>query len=306
MDVQLCKRKKLLKNEEKKIDRLSRLPEQILCQILSSMETKYAVRTCVLSKRWKRVWTHVHSLDFDNTTFASSSFSKFVSYVLKRRKSFTLCKLRLLCRGIWYPSLSEKLFAYAKRHRFEELETDISCLPSKLLEFQSLTTLKLLHCTFRNRFLDFDVVPTLTTLLLSKVRIFFKDRTYDIFSRCSNLENLSLTDCHVAYDIFKITTPRLVNLTVSCLTGQTRKSSLVISAPKLKFADFRGQYPLRLRIDDCSNDLEKVNVELFSTCFIQGYVSDMVSMVESLSRAKFINASWDYSKVSKNLLVFLY
>ncbi|KAM0007030.1 putative F-box domain-containing protein [Helianthus debilis subsp. tardiflorus] len=48
-------------------DRLSMLPEDILSRILSLMPTKYAVRTSVLSKRWRYTWTSVTNLDFDYT-----------------------------------------------------------------------------------------------------------------------------------------------------------------------------------------------------------------------------------------------
>ncbi|CAL1395825.1 unnamed protein product [Linum trigynum] len=45
------------------IDRLSSLPEDVLAHILSSLPTKYAVGTAVLSRRWKNLWTKVSNLD---------------------------------------------------------------------------------------------------------------------------------------------------------------------------------------------------------------------------------------------------
>ncbi|GJU49497.1 ARID DNA-binding domain-containing protein [Tanacetum coccineum] len=42
------------------------LPEDILSQILSLMLTKFAVRTSILSKRWRYTWALIHSLDFDD------------------------------------------------------------------------------------------------------------------------------------------------------------------------------------------------------------------------------------------------
>ncbi|CAI0375065.1 unnamed protein product [Linum tenue] len=47
-------------------DRLSSLPDEIITHILSYLQTKYAVVTAVLSRRWKNLWTRVSSLDFDN------------------------------------------------------------------------------------------------------------------------------------------------------------------------------------------------------------------------------------------------
>ncbi|CAI0375234.1 unnamed protein product [Linum tenue] len=47
-------------------DRLSFLPDEVISHILSFLETKYAVGTAVLSRRWGDLWTRVSSLDLDS------------------------------------------------------------------------------------------------------------------------------------------------------------------------------------------------------------------------------------------------
>ncbi|KAI3944269.1 hypothetical protein MKW98_016499 [Papaver atlanticum] len=42
--------------EEEEIDRISRLPDNLIHEILSFNHMKLAVQTCVLSKRWKNIW----------------------------------------------------------------------------------------------------------------------------------------------------------------------------------------------------------------------------------------------------------
>jgi hypothetical protein len=42
--------------------KLSDLPECVLLHILSFLNTKYAVQTCILSKRWKNIWKRLPSL----------------------------------------------------------------------------------------------------------------------------------------------------------------------------------------------------------------------------------------------------
>ncbi|CAL1385563.1 unnamed protein product [Linum trigynum] len=48
-------------------DRISILPDEIICRVLSFLETKYAVGTAVLSQRWRDLWTRVSSLDLDSS-----------------------------------------------------------------------------------------------------------------------------------------------------------------------------------------------------------------------------------------------
>ncbi|XP_057772064.1 F-box protein At5g03100-like [Salvia miltiorrhiza] len=45
-------------------DRLSALPDSLILEILSLLETRYAVRTTFLSKRWRDLWTTVPRLKF--------------------------------------------------------------------------------------------------------------------------------------------------------------------------------------------------------------------------------------------------
>ncbi|KAL4651045.1 hypothetical protein ACB092_01G130300 [Castanea dentata] len=52
-------------------DQISALPDSILLDILSSLPTKDAIKTGVLSKRWTSLWTSVPSLSFSDDSFAN-------------------------------------------------------------------------------------------------------------------------------------------------------------------------------------------------------------------------------------------
>jgi len=49
-------------------DRVSSLPDSIICHILSFLPTKDTVATIILSKRWKPLWLSVVTLDFIDYT----------------------------------------------------------------------------------------------------------------------------------------------------------------------------------------------------------------------------------------------
>lgn len=46
-------------------DRVSDLPDEILVSILSLLTMREAVATCILSRRWRNMWTRSRSLKFD-------------------------------------------------------------------------------------------------------------------------------------------------------------------------------------------------------------------------------------------------
>ncbi|PRQ21247.1 putative F-box domain-containing protein [Rosa chinensis] len=66
------------KSQLRVTDRISDLPDSLLCHILSFIPTKYSVSTSSLSTRWKRVWASVPCLEFYDGLFPD--FESFVLY----------------------------------------------------------------------------------------------------------------------------------------------------------------------------------------------------------------------------------
>ncbi|KAK4846400.1 hypothetical protein QYF36_016819 [Acer negundo] len=317
-------------------DRLSNLPNPIIYNILSLMDTKYAVQTCVLSKKWLFHWRNIHSLNFYTKTFTKvSTFRKFVLHVLRRRKPFGVRRLKFL---IAYKdrsrnsSVEKKVYDYVALYGgLEELETRFdSKLPESIVQCRSLKTLKLSTYSIEDLQDSFDFA-SLTTLQLSETSFSQTDNnSFDIFSTCLNLENLILINCSpYGREIFEISAPRLISLSISGFRlqnsiktkivisapsqvnlnisnlipqGMNFTNVVVISAPRVKFFNFRANYRQTLSIEKCSS-LEKMNVRVFPPVawretynWEQGYMFDLLCITEGFYGAKSIDISFKFSK----------
>ena len=52
-------------------DKISEMPDNILLHMMNFMDTREAVQTCVLSKRWNNLWKRLTSLLFNSSKFGS-------------------------------------------------------------------------------------------------------------------------------------------------------------------------------------------------------------------------------------------
>ncbi|KAK6921465.1 F-box domain [Dillenia turbinata] len=71
-------------NDAEEEDRISKLPDAILTQILSRLPTELSVSTSVLSSRWRYVWTSVPDLvfEFGEAIQRDPRFINFVDRIL--------------------------------------------------------------------------------------------------------------------------------------------------------------------------------------------------------------------------------
>ncbi|XP_044466597.1 F-box/LRR-repeat protein At3g26922-like [Mangifera indica] len=300
-EVQISMHKtKKIDSHEKDVDRLSNLPDDIIRRILSLMDTRSAVKTCVLSKQWEHYWTEIESIKFDDKTFNKwRDYAKYIRCVLRRRKPFRLHSLTYNCSGRKDKSLVSRIFNYAKKYNVEVLDTDVSTFSPRFYECKTLKTL-IVGPIMPNPF-DFE---SLTTLQLVGVWLYNVNPNHDLFSSCLNLKNLILINCQIPLDSYNICAPELAKLTVSNIADCTSNNkTLVISAPKLKIFEFSGMYPLVLRSDDCLRfDIVDIQFSLPPTDSLEEYnlknpyISGLIAMAEGFDHAKSVTISFKFSK----------
>ncbi|CAN0905509.1 F-box/FBD/LRR-repeat protein At2g26030 [Linum grandiflorum] len=113
-------------NYSSTVDRLSDLPDGILTHILSLGETIDAVKTSVLSRRWRFVWKYVPVLDINNTSFTKyENFVRFMEKVLSQHNHPKVNWINLVDNFTFDQSCMEvyrKVFQYAASHGTRHLE----------------------------------------------------------------------------------------------------------------------------------------------------------------------------------------
>ncbi|XP_058767621.1 F-box/LRR-repeat protein At4g14103-like [Vicia villosa] len=194
-------------------DIISTLPDDILCQILSFLETKQSAATSILSKRWIHLCLSVSALYFDTDLHFQtecSIFNDFMNSVLLARdatlpiKSFHFkvgygCLLRCPIISI------TKWINFVVQRRVEYLYLHLSPsgsypeLPVTILTCKTLVVLKLSGFNV-NEGCSSVVLPSLKTLHLTFIG-FPKPRDFIMFlSGCPVLEELHTFDVTFYYD----------------------------------------------------------------------------------------------------------
>ncbi|KAI3927555.1 hypothetical protein MKW92_035051, partial [Papaver armeniacum] len=174
-------------------DRISNLPDSLIHHILSFIDTKFAVQTCVLSKRWRYIWTSMPMLNFSNACHRRESdddedcggegvnlinrFRKFVDKVLSLRDS-DIQRFHLEC-SLYYMNCDD-LYGCINRwvdaavsHNVQELHIEAKPdedfeIPLCLYTCKSLTKLDLELFGFQDCHMKFfSSFPNLESLVIA-------------------------------------------------------------------------------------------------------------------------------------------
>ncbi|KAL3626594.1 hypothetical protein CASFOL_030143 [Castilleja foliolosa] len=180
------------------VDRLSTLPDDILYHILSFLPTKISVSTSILSTRWRSIWAHVPTLDFnlgDNGTL-SVGLPNIIIRVMSLHKTQTLDALRLSfpgCNDFELETIIIIAMSRNVKNLHFELDSEIT-LPRRLFTITTLVHLRIsgfpcYYKTCRNVHL-----PCLKYLHLDYLQCQVDEDLPRLLSGCPVLEELIL-DC---------------------------------------------------------------------------------------------------------------
>jgi hypothetical protein len=190
-------------------DKISSLPDPIICHILSFLPTENSAATSILSKRWKPLWFSVSTLHFDDETFPNyDSFFKFVSSVfLSRDITLPLQSFNLICEkasSLHQHDINRFLQAAVQRG-IENLNLEMTSKVSYQFKLPpivfSCKTLVVIHLTgllvhgISQVAVDF---PLLKTLHLSFVTFAYDEYLLKLLSGCPILEELQIDSIHAS------------------------------------------------------------------------------------------------------------
>ncbi|KAF5757133.1 putative F-box domain, leucine-rich repeat domain superfamily, F-box-like domain superfamily [Helianthus annuus] len=230
----------MIKNDE---DRLSSLPEEVVSHILSLMPTKFAVRTSILSWRWRYSWMSVTNLDFDDRHpyHDLNCFTKFVDRVLELQKSPQVKVFRMCFSEMWVKKSNvSKWIDVAVRLNVSELDVQSIVLevPVSLFTCRTLTKLKLAHNTR-----DWDVwecsspvnLPCLKTLDIYVIANPFVN-AFKLLPGCPVLENLYLcVTCKGEKEEYIFNIPTLKRLELTWHKHRPVNDKVVLQVPNLEY-----------------------------------------------------------------------
>nr|KAJ0227381.1 hypothetical protein LSAT_V11C100032320 [Lactuca sativa] len=228
-------------------DRINNLPEHLIDSILERVSFEDAVRTSIISKKWRYKWTEIRALVFDKQF--SNKFAKNEAFVYKNHKSSIDPSQRSYLEiSSPYTNMSVDSFQevdqwmlLSSRNGVRELILTSSNqrygLPSYVFYCLELTKLELENCFFKPP-LEFEGFLNLEKLLLKDID--FGANLCGTKVNLPQLKTFSLYSCTNVYN-FNIKATKLRNLTViACPDAML--ATLLSNLTKIRFFYIDAQF----------------------------------------------------------------
>ncbi|CAL2233402.1 unnamed protein product [Prunus armeniaca] len=204
------------------LDRISNLPCHVAERILSCLPIREAVRTSVLSSKWRYKWAMVAHLVFDNHCLSAQNRTTFVNIVdhVLLLHIGPIHKFKLSNRDFLATSDIDRWILHLSRSSIKEFILEIwkgnrYKMHSSVFSCQDMTHLELFNCLLR------------------------PPPTFKGFSRLKSLDLQHVTLAQDVFDNMVVRCPLLEKLTVMNFDGFTL---LNIDAPNLQFFDVGGVF----------------------------------------------------------------
>ncbi|EXB55875.1 Putative F-box/LRR-repeat protein [Morus notabilis] len=216
------------------LDRISRLPDPVIHRILSFIPTIDVVRMSLLSKRWRRMWYSVPSLEFSDADITHSAFHSrkrfcnFVDKCLKHREASMryisdsfITRFKLDIEYYGGRSALDNWLSFVIRSNVEEFDLrakpkfewsyisdSFYCLPEAVLSAGSLNVLKLEGLKLNGA--CSVSLPSLKTLSLTAAEL--NDHILcGLVMGCPSLDKILLKNC------MGLSNPRISSLSLKFL-----------------------------------------------------------------------------------------
>ncbi|KAL1194924.1 putative F-box/LRR-repeat protein [Cardamine amara subsp. amara] len=276
------------------LDSISSLPDVILQQILSCIETEEAIRTSVLSRRWRHVWPGTPSISFvwpTNRILDADSIDKTLArYTSRKMMSFhidvdMMSNLTHVSRWI----------ELAMSRKAENLTLELGCHPCEanyiIPDFfytNSYVKQLSLHLYFT------DLIPRCSVSWSSLKQLFLSacnlsdESIANILSGCPILESLTLEVCKELMVLDLSKSPRLTVLEVNCYTLLT--DSMQIVGPHIHNLRLENSQSGCTLLDVSSLTEASLDIrfdsynELFKADFLQAFALEQLDKLQNVEK----------------------
>ncbi|CAA7056498.1 unnamed protein product [Microthlaspi erraticum] len=237
-------------------DRISNLPEALICHILSFLPTEDSAWTSLLSRKWRYLFAYSPNLNFDASvkrfhpgtsrrvrTLILSVLTSFVDRVLVWRGDAAVNKFSLKCgQGVdqervnhWILNVLERGVSDLDLH----VTLDGGPLPAKVFESKSLVRLRIESENIHGVDVKDVLLPKLKTLYLNRVMLGEAEDWFEkLLSGCHVLEELALIN--VYSDIWKrsVSSKTIKRLTLSCADCDNIPDTVWFDTPNVVYLDY--------------------------------------------------------------------
>ncbi|KAG7572779.1 F-box-like domain superfamily [Arabidopsis suecica] len=296
----------------KKMDRINGLSDDIICHILSFLPIKESALTCVLSKRWRKLFAFTPNLliDYDLVVGSGQSFIDFMDRVLTVSGSFPIRRISIKCRKrnnsvghvpCWMID--------ALKRGVVDLDIDITvhkpCLnfcPLEIFTCKTMVELKLAK-GFNAKIPDDVSLPSLKTLFLDSIS-FYNTKYYvlgKLISACPVLEELTIcgSSWMNAKDAPIVSSSTLKKLTIKCPKFNRLSNSwgVTFDTPSLAYLEYTDLVPREYPIVNLESLVE---AKLDLSCYLG---SNPTNLIKGLRNVEVLELSSIHTSVGSLLHV---